>query len=84
MPIVPQEGTMIDANLLIPAAQYVRKSTEHQRYSLENQSMGIEKYAASRRKACGKAANDVSGNKLSQSTSHSAEYEKSSAPASLK
>jgi DNA invertase Pin-like site-specific DNA recombinase len=33
------------ANLLIPAAQYLRKSTEHQQYSLENQSAAIEKYA---------------------------------------
>jgi DNA invertase Pin-like site-specific DNA recombinase len=33
------------ANLLIPAAQYLRKSTEHQQYSLENQSAAIQKYA---------------------------------------
>jgi len=32
------------ANLL-PAAQYLRKSTEHQQYSLENQSAAIQKYA---------------------------------------
>jgi DNA invertase Pin-like site-specific DNA recombinase len=31
----------------IPAAQYVRRSTEHQQYSLANQSMAIEKYAES-------------------------------------
>ncbi len=31
----------------IPAAQYVRRSTEHQQYSLENQSIAIEKYAES-------------------------------------
>jgi DNA invertase Pin-like site-specific DNA recombinase len=30
------------------AAQYVRMSTEHQRYSLENQAAGIATYAASR------------------------------------
>jgi DNA invertase Pin-like site-specific DNA recombinase len=30
---------------LIPAAQYLRKSTEHQQYSLENQSAAIQKYA---------------------------------------
>jgi DNA invertase Pin-like site-specific DNA recombinase len=30
---------------LIPAAQYLRMSTEHQQYSLENQSTAIEKYA---------------------------------------
>ena len=29
----------------IPAAQYVRMSTEHQQYSLENQSVAIQKYA---------------------------------------
>ena len=34
-------------SLLIPAAQYLRMSTEHQQYSLENQSMAIEKYARS-------------------------------------
>jgi DNA invertase Pin-like site-specific DNA recombinase len=33
--------------LLIPAAQYVRMSTEHQQYSLENQSATIREYAAS-------------------------------------
>jgi DNA invertase Pin-like site-specific DNA recombinase len=31
---------------LIPAAQYVRMSTEHQQYSLENQSDAISAYAA--------------------------------------
>jgi len=31
----------------IPAAQYLRMSTEHQRYSLENQSTAIQKYAES-------------------------------------
>jgi DNA invertase Pin-like site-specific DNA recombinase len=30
---------------LRPAAQYLRKSTEHQQYSLENQSAAIQKYA---------------------------------------
>jgi DNA invertase Pin-like site-specific DNA recombinase len=38
---------MTTANLLVPAAQYLRKSTEHQQYSLENQSMAIKKYAES-------------------------------------
>jgi DNA invertase Pin-like site-specific DNA recombinase len=32
----------------IPAAQYIRMSTEHQRYSLDNQSAGIAAYAKSR------------------------------------
>lgn len=30
---------------LIPAAQYLRMSTEHQQYSLENQATAIQKYA---------------------------------------
>ncbi len=34
-----------DGNLLIPAAQYVRMSTDHQRYSTENQRDAIRKYA---------------------------------------
>jgi DNA invertase Pin-like site-specific DNA recombinase len=38
---------MTDANLLVPAAQYLRMSTEHQQYSLENQSAAIQKYAES-------------------------------------
>lgn len=33
------------ANLLVPAAQYLRMSTEHQQYSLENQSTAIQQYA---------------------------------------
>lgn len=37
---------MTAANLPIPAAQYVRMSTEHQQYSLANQSAAIQKYAA--------------------------------------
>jgi DNA invertase Pin-like site-specific DNA recombinase len=32
---------------LVPVAQYLRMSTEHQQYSLENQSMAIQKYAVS-------------------------------------
>jgi len=39
---------MTDASLLVPAAQYLRMSTEHQQYSLENQSTAIQKYAESR------------------------------------
>jgi len=35
------------ANQLIPAAQYLRMSTEHQQYSLENQSTAIQRYASS-------------------------------------
>jgi len=42
--VLSQEGTMT-ANLLISAAQYLRMSTEHQQYSLENQSFAIQKYA---------------------------------------
>ena len=29
----------------VPAAQYLRMSTEHQQYSLENQSAAIQKYS---------------------------------------
>ena len=32
-------------NQRVPVAQYVRMSTEHQQYSLENQSLAIQKYA---------------------------------------
>ncbi|MGA8429311.1 MAG: recombinase family protein [Candidatus Sulfotelmatobacter sp.] len=32
-------------DVLVPAAQYVRMSTEHQQYSLENQSAAIDEYA---------------------------------------
>ena len=35
----------MDSNAHVPASQYLRMSTEHQRYSLENQSSAIEKYA---------------------------------------
>jgi DNA invertase Pin-like site-specific DNA recombinase len=34
------------ANLSVPAAQYLRMSTEHQQYSLDNQSMAIQHYAS--------------------------------------
>jgi DNA invertase Pin-like site-specific DNA recombinase len=34
--------------VLIPAAQYLRMSTEHQQYSLENQSTATQKYAETR------------------------------------
>jgi DNA invertase Pin-like site-specific DNA recombinase len=40
-------GTMT-VKQLIPAAQYLRMSTEHQQYSLENQSTAIQKYAESK------------------------------------
>jgi DNA invertase Pin-like site-specific DNA recombinase len=33
------------ANPIVPVAQYLRMSTEHQQYSIENQSMAIQKYA---------------------------------------
>ena len=35
------------ANQVVPAAQYLRMSTEHQQYSMENQSTAIQKYAES-------------------------------------
>src|SRR5438045_1864347 len=34
--------------MLVPAAQYLRMSTEHQQYSLENQSVAIKRYADER------------------------------------
>src|ERR1700676_2418736 len=34
-------------NQLVPAAQYLRMSTEHQQYSLENQTTAIQVYAES-------------------------------------
>jgi DNA invertase Pin-like site-specific DNA recombinase len=37
----------MNTNQLIPVAQYLRMSTEHQQYSLENQSSAIENYAES-------------------------------------
>ena len=36
-------------NPLIPAAQYLRMSTEHQQYSLQNQIAAIERYAETQR-----------------------------------
>ena len=33
------------ADLLIPVAQYLRMSTEHQQYSLDNQRIAIQTYA---------------------------------------
>jgi DNA invertase Pin-like site-specific DNA recombinase len=38
-------GGHMTTNLRIPAAQYGRMSTEHQRYSLENQFAAIQRYA---------------------------------------
>ncbi len=38
---------MTDAKFPVPAAQYLRMSTDHQQYSLENQSEAIQKYAES-------------------------------------
>jgi DNA invertase Pin-like site-specific DNA recombinase len=37
----------MNSSSLIPAASYVRNSTDHQKYSLENQQQTIETYAAS-------------------------------------
>jgi hypothetical protein len=37
----------------VPAAQYVRMSTEHQRYSTENQSDAILQYAVTASISCG-------------------------------
>jgi DNA invertase Pin-like site-specific DNA recombinase len=40
-----RKGVNMRADSLVPAAQYLRMSTEHQQYSLENQSLAIQKYA---------------------------------------
>ena len=40
------ETVRLGGDLLIPAAQYVRMSTDHQRYSTENQREALQKYAA--------------------------------------
>jgi DNA invertase Pin-like site-specific DNA recombinase len=44
---MPPIGGIMTTNQAIPAAQYLRMSTEHQQYSLENQSLAIQKYADS-------------------------------------
>src|ERR1700688_3610319 len=36
---------MTDAKSLVPAAQYLRMSTDHQQYSLDNQADAISRYA---------------------------------------
>jgi DNA invertase Pin-like site-specific DNA recombinase len=36
------------SDILVPAAQYLRMSTEHQKYSMENQSAAIQEYASQR------------------------------------
>lgn len=38
-------GTFMQAASAIPAAQYLRVSTEHQQYSMENQAEVIQRYA---------------------------------------
>ena len=38
----------MDQDVLIPAAQYLRMSTEHQQYSIENQAAVIQRWAARR------------------------------------
>jgi DNA invertase Pin-like site-specific DNA recombinase len=42
---VPSGGGHIPMTERVPAAQYLRVSTDHQQYSLENQSAAIRKYA---------------------------------------
>jgi len=37
----------MEAKPLVPAAQYVRMSTEHQQYSIANQEAAIQTYARS-------------------------------------
>ena len=40
----------MSTDLPIPAAQYLRMSTEHQQYSLVNQAAAIERYAGPSRR----------------------------------
>src|SRR4029077_18232794 len=44
--MAPQEGSMT-VNSLVPAAQYLRMSTDHQQFSLDHQSAAIQEYAES-------------------------------------
>jgi len=39
---------MSDIKKMVPAAEYLRMSTEHQRYSLDNQASAIRSYAENR------------------------------------
>lgn len=45
---VALQNLAVTARRLVPAAQYIRMSTEHQRYSLDNQRTAISTYAAER------------------------------------
>lgn len=44
----PEKPTSVDAPLSARAAQYIRMSTEHQKYSTANQADAIARYAAAR------------------------------------
>jgi predicted site-specific integrase-resolvase len=44
--IVPSRRTFMNKLLPMPAAQYLRMSTDHQQYSLDNQADAIARYAA--------------------------------------
>lgn len=46
--IAPVSASMPEATAVVRAAEYVRMSTEHQRYSIENQSEAIRTYASAR------------------------------------
>jgi len=56
------------ASQLIPAAQYLRMSTEHQQYSLENQSAAIQRYADSQGFEVVRAYSDAARSGLVQGT----------------
>src|ERR1700743_1540588 len=43
--LVVQKGRLPQSQLMKRAAQYVRMSTDHQRYSIENQAAAIAAYA---------------------------------------
>jgi len=47
-PIEPTSNEVQTAAIPVPAAQYVRMSTEHQQYSTSNQADAIRDYAVKR------------------------------------
>ncbi|MGX9143490.1 recombinase family protein [Mesorhizobium sp. 128a] len=57
--------TNVTTELRVPAAQYIRMSTEHQRYSLENQIAAIAEYAETRRFAIVQTYTDAGKSGLS-------------------
>jgi predicted site-specific integrase-resolvase len=54
----------MSTDLSIPAAQYLRMSTEHQQYSLMNQAAAIERYAETHRVAVVRTYSDAAASGL--------------------